>query len=132
MAADTPAERKSAERERKRAQGLVLKHVWMPPSAWPVLSVLATEEVEDHVLSVFTNGGSYTDGGTYEDGIHVDFAYEFAAELTQEILARGEIHFGKDKAAQFQMRVMRAMLKTYNPDATAIPELVKAYGDDSE
>jgi hypothetical protein len=132
MSADTPAQRKAAERDRKRAQGLVLKQVWVPPQAWPLLSALATEEVETHVYSVQMNGGVYGIEGDYEDGTSVSFAYELADELMQEVLARGENHFGADKAAPFLMRVMRAMLKTYDPNAKAIPELVKAYGENEE
>jgi hypothetical protein len=33
----TPAERKAAERQRKREQGLVRYEVWVYPAAWPAV-----------------------------------------------------------------------------------------------
>lgn len=132
MPPETPAQRKAKERKLKREQGLILKQIWIPPEAWPVISDLATDQAESLIHGATVNGGSYMGGPEYDDGISISFAYEYADEIANEALAYGEVLYGKDRAAKFLMRVIRAMLKTYRPDRTAPEFQVNAIKDQSE
>lgn len=127
----TPAERKRDERKRKRESGLVLKQLWVPEAAWPLISDLATAEEEASVFEVHTKGGSYDSSDTYDDGIHADFVYEFANELFEESLARGQIAFGTPEMGQnFARHVIRAMIKIYSDKRKPHPETVRMYEEE--
>ncbi len=132
MSPATPAERKAAERERKRAQGLVLKQVWVTPEAWPIISDLATQDSEAEQFRVYTEGGA-TDGlGDYPDGTPVSLTYDVASEIANEILAQGEVLLGRDRSPDFLRNVIRVMLKTYEPLRRAHPETVRSIRKDLE
>lgn len=132
MPPETPAQRKAKERMLKREQGLVLKQLWVPPAAWAIISDLATDQIESLIHNVTMDGGSYSESPNYEDGVSVSYTYEYAQELTNEILAYGELRYGKDQASKFLMRVIRAMLKTYRPERLAPEFEVSAIREQSE
>jgi len=126
MPPPTPAERKAAERARRRSQGLVLKQIWSTPEMWPIISDLATSEAEEHVNHAILRGGAYSGITTFSNEVPVEFAYETALEMQNEILAIGEAVLGADLAAPFLSHVLRAALKTFDPSRRAPPYQVEA------
>lgn len=124
MSPASVAQRKAAERARKREQGLVLKQVWVPPDAWPIIADLATQEVEEAEHAAATGGGSSGGAAEYSDGVPVSYAYEKSLELAQDIMAEGEAVLGDGMGHPFFRHVIRAMLKTYSTHTKPDPEWV--------
>lgn len=117
----TAAERKARERARKKADGLVLKQLWMPPGIWPTVKDLATNAPEQSVIDAIQNGGSYG------SEVHPDVAYHYerAAEIIHTELAFAEVRAGRDKANEEASNVFRAILKVFGPGWRAHPDLVE-------
>lgn len=100
----TDSERQKRLIAKRKAQGLVLKRVWVPPEIWPAIKDLATKEAEEFVFS-----GSYLT--TTEADHETAFAYELAREKWADIREQSLL-IGPDKSHDFCLRVLRAMLKT--------------------
>lgn len=119
MSPSSAAERKAAERERKRAQGLILKQVWVHPDTWPIIRDLSDQPIEQ--LTRYTNE-------TYDDGIEVWFPRSMADDLLAELMAAGKFHHGTDQAAKaFAAHVVRWMVKRLHETRPATSEDVKEY-----
>jgi hypothetical protein len=84
------------------------------------------------VYEARVNGWVYGGLDQYDDGISVSYAYEYAAELTNEILAYGEVNYGKENASTFLIRVIRAILKSYTANLCAPDFMVAKIKDDLE
>lgn len=122
--AKTPAERKALERKRKRAQGLVLKQIWVPQGSSGIIENLKTQDAERPLYDIFNPDG---DGGSYgnETDPKLRYAYERAAEFMSEELAVAEVLFSRDEAGELVANVIRAILKVYAPMQRAHPEMVE-------
>lgn len=113
----TAKERKARERERKRAQGLALKQIWVPPSAWPIVRDLATAEAEEAVFNARTYGNEVEPG--------IAYLRERAGEIINVELAFAELRVGREDAPKEVGKLIRALIKVYDPDQKAHPEMVE-------
>ena len=110
----TAMQRKQDERGRKRASGLVLKQVWVPPKAWPAIRDLATGEAEAFVFA-----GAYSTNTPAEHA--TAFAYGLASEMWQEIRLQAAAT-QQPSPYDFCLQVLRAMIKTAPEPFTVTPE----------
>lgn len=100
----TDADRQKRLVARRKAQGLALKRVWVPPSAWPAIKDLATQEAEEFVFSECYASTTQSENETA-------YAYELARGLWAEIRLQA---VAKDDGNPhgFCLKVLRAMIKT--------------------
>lgn len=100
--------------ERRKAQGLVLKRVWVPPAAWPAIKDLATQEAEEFA---FADRYSTATASEHETA----YVYELARGLWAEIQLQATANQASDPHS-FCLRVLRAMIKTAPAPFTVTPE----------
>ena len=98
---------KRDEREKKRAAGLVLKQVWIPPHIWPAIKDLSRSAQDE-----FLSKGAYSTKTTEEHNLAL--FHETAMSLWYEIgVCAGVTGFMGDKAQEFAAAVAREFLLTY-------------------